>query len=609
MSGFDNYRRETGETPVGASLPLLVRAKVEERIGEARFILLLSLLIGVLTALAALALHFIIRQIEHLLTSSFLSDQSNWLYLIYPVVGIYFTALFVKYVVKDDIGHGITKILYAISRKGGKIKGHNCWSSVIASAITIGFGGSVGAEAPIVLTGSSIGSNLGKLFNLDTRTIMLLVGCGAAGAVSGIFKAPIAGIVFTLEVLMVDLTMSSLLPLLISSITATAVAYIFTGMDSLFTFHLDSAFVVERIPSSVLLGVFCGLVSTYFIKMSGICEGFFARFKHHFYYRLLMGGTLLSVLIFLFPSLYGEGYSDINLILGGSTETDWSELLSRSLFYGHSNLLLVYVFLVVLTKVFATTATNGSGGCGGTFAPSLFLGCMSGFLFAYLWNFYEIGVYVPVKNYALLGMAGLMSGVMHAPLTGVFLIAELTGGYQLLLPLMIVSVCSYLTSVTFYPYSIYANQLAQQGILITHHTDHAALTLMSLDSVIDKTFDLVTPDMDLGKLVLSISKSEKPMMPVVDAGRHLLGEVDINKIRHILFRTELYHHYQVRQLMVPPKSVLSVNDPMHDVMQKFDETKAQSLPVLDTNGVLVGYITRERMYSMYRKIVADLSED
>lgn len=578
-------------------------------VSERSFILFLAFLVGFFSAVAAFLLHWIIGQIVLLLTGSFDKANANWLYLVYPVIGIYLTSLFVRYIVKDNISHGITRILYAISSKKSRLKGHNCWSSVIASAITIGFGGSVGAEAPIVLTGSAIGSNLGKLFKMDNKTLMLLVGCGAAGAIAGIFKAPIAGLVFTLEVLMIDLTMASLLPVLVSCVTATCFTYIFSGSTALFTFTLDSQWTVVRVPANVLLGIACGMVSLYFIRTMTVCENVFARFKDRPYIKLLIGGGTLSLLIFIFPSLYGEGYRDINMLLNGRTEADWNGILGGSLFAGQGSLLVVYLFMVLMLKVFATSATNGGGGCGGTFAPSLFIGCFAGFLFARVWNIYELGVYLPEKNFALLGMAGVMSGVMHAPLTGIFLIAELTGGYDLFLPLMIVSVCSYLTIIIFEPHSIYGMRLAQQGKLITHHTDRAVLTLMSLDSVIDREFSAVDPDMEMGKIVHKISRSRNSFLPVLDAAGNLLGEIDITKIRHVVFRIELYHHFKASQLMAKPATTLRDDEPMTDIMKAFDTTHADWLPVLDSDGHLKGYISRKRMYGMYRKTVADMSQD
>lgn len=581
----------------------------KQYITDRQFTLFLSFLVGFFAAIAAFILHWIIEEIALLLTSKFDANTFNWMYLVYPVIGIYLTSLFVRYIVKDEISHGITRILYAISSKRSRLKGHNCWSSVIASAITIGFGGSVGAEAPIVLTGSAIGSNLGKLFNMDNKTLMLLVGCGAAAAIAGIFKAPIAGLVFTLEVLMIDLTMASLLPILISSVTATCFTYIFTGSDPLFFFHLDSAWPVERVPANILLGIFGGFVSLYFIRTMTACESVFGRIKNRPMLKLLLGAIVLSPLIFLFPSLYGEGYGSINILLNGKTEAEWETILHNSPFYGNSEMLLPYIGMVLLTKVFATSATNGGGGCGGTFAPSLFIGAFAGFFFARVWNIYEIGIYLPEKNFALLGMSAVMAGVMHAPLTGIFLIAEITGGYQMFIPLMIVSICAYLTIIIFEPHSIYGMRLARQGKLITHHKDRAVLTLMSLDSVIDKSFTAVSPELNLASLVHAISKSHNNVLPVLDDAGNLLGEIDITKLRHIVFRTELYHHFKVKQLMSQPEATLSVNDTMEIVMKKFDQTDSAMLPVLDNENHLLGYISRTHMYTMYRKMVADLSED
>lgn len=581
----------------------------KQYITDRQFTLFLSFLVGFFAAIAAFILHWIIEEIALLLTSKFDANTFNWMYLVYPVIGIYLTSLFVRYIVKDEISHGITRILYAISSKRSRLKGHNCWSSVIASAITIGFGGSVGAEAPIVLTGSAIGSNLGKLFNMDNKTLMLLVGCGAAAAIAGIFKAPIAGLVFTLEVLMIDLTMASLLPILISSVTATCFTYIFTGSDPLFFFHLDSAWPVERVPANILLGIFGGFVSLYFIRTMTACESVFGRIKNRPMLKLLLGAMVLSPLIFLFPSLYGEGYGSINILLNGKTEAEWETILHNSPFYGNSEMLLPYIGMVLLTKVFATSATNGGGGCGGTFAPSLFIGAFAGFFFARVWNIYEIGIYLPEKNFALLGMSAVMAGVMHAPLTGIFLIAEITGGYQMFIPLMIVSICAYLTIIIFEPHSIYGMRLARQGKLITHHKDRAVLTLMSLDSVIDKSFTAVSPELNLASLVHAISKSHNNVLPVLDDAGNLLGEIDITKLRHIVFRTELYHHFKVKQLMSQPEATLSVNDTMEIVMKKFDQTDSAMLPVLDNENHLLGYISRTHMYTMYRKMVADLSED
>lgn len=571
--------------------------------------IILAFFIGFFASVAAFLLHSLIHEIQQLLTSRFHANTFNWMYLMFPVVGIFLTSLFVRYVVKDNISHGITRILYAISSKQSRLKAHNCWTSVVASAITIGFGGSVGAEAPIVLTGSAIGSNLGRFFRMDNKTLMLLVGCGAAAAIAGIFKAPIAGLVFTLEVLMVDLSMASLLPILTAAVTATCFTYVFMGSDSLFTFHLDSGWVVERVPASIILGVVCGLVSLYFIRSMSVCEGIFGRMKQHRWGKLALGGLMLSSLIFLFPVLYGEGYSAINILLNGSSEADWNEVLKNSMFYGNGHLLILFIALVIFTKTFATAATNGGGGCGGTFAPSLFVGAFSGFLFSRLWNMYQVGTYIPEKNFTLLGMAGVMAGVMHAPLTGIFLIAEITNGYDLFMPLMIVAVSSVMTISIFEPHSIYAMRLAREGKLVTHHTDKSVLTLMSMDSLIERDYTAVDPDMPLGRLVNAISKSHTSFIPVLNAAGSILGEIDITKIRHVMFRAELYNKLTVSQLMQPIAAQVAEGDSMEEVMRKFDLKGTSYLPVVNTAGHITGYISRSRAYSMYRKMVADFSNE
>ena len=584
----------------------------EKKIKDKHFVLILSFVVGILTALAATLLKFLIEYIKHFLTENFDSTGVNWLYLVYPVIGILLTGLFIRNVVRDDISHGVTKILYAISRRQSRIKRHNTWSSLFASAITIGFGGSVGAEAPIVLTGSAIGSNLGSVFKMEHRTLMLLVGCGAAGAVAGIFKAPIAGLVFTLEVLMIDLTMGSLLPLLVSSVTAATVSYILHGTEAMFEFHMTEPFLMERIPAVLLLGILCGLVSLYFTRAMNRIERVFRRYSNP-YVKLVIGGTMLSILIFMFPSLYGEGYDTIHMLLNGTAAADWDKVMDNSIFYGYGNLLLVYLALVVLFKVFATSATNGGGGCGGTFAPSLFLGCIVGFVFSHFCNGYSLAPLIsddiPEKNFALMGMAGVMSGVMHAPLTGVFLIAELTGGYDLFLPLMMVSVSSYLTIMIFEPHSIYSMRLAQKGELVTHHKDKSVLTLMNIESVVETDFEQVHPENDLGEMVKVISKAKRNMFPVVDARGMLLGIVVLDDIRNIIFRQELYHRFTVGRFMVVPPARINMDDSMEEVMRKFDETKAWNLPVVDEDGKYKGFLSKSRVLNTYRQTLVDFSED
>lgn len=572
-----------------------------------QLIFTLALLVGVGSAIAAWVLKTLIEEIALLLTSHFDVTSANRLYLVYPVVGIFLCVMFVKFIVRDDISHGVTKILYALSRRQGDIRSHNCWSSVIASSLTIGFGGSVGAESPIVLTGSAIGSLLGRQFRVDHKTMMLLIGCGASGAIAGIFKAPIAGLMFTLEVLMVDLTMASLLPLLVSCLTATCITYTLAGTSPMFSFELTDPFIVRRVPTALLLGVTCGLVSLYFTRVMNSFEQVFGKLRHPAA-RLALGGVVLAVLIYFFPPLYGEGYGTISLLLSGDAHA--SEVMNNSFFYGHETSLVTYLVLIILVKVFATTATNGGGGCGGTFAPSLFLGCIAGYVFSALWNIQTpFGITVPSTNYALLGMAGVMSGVFHAPMTGVFLIAELTGGYDLFIPLMIVSVCSYITIHTFEPHSIYAMRLARRGELLTHHKDRSVLTLMSLDAIIDKERPLLRPDMYLGQIVQSVSTEKALHFAVVDIKGGLLGIINLNGIRKLIFRSELYRMYRADQLMTRPTIVLRTDDSMTAVMERFSHTSTGTLPVLTPEGTFVGFVSRTRLLAAYRQVLKDFSEE
>ena len=575
----------------------------ERHIRERNFILLISFLVGIGAATASLLLKFLIHTIQQLLWANIREGANYWL-LLYPIIGILLAGVFVYYVVRDDISHGVTKILYAISQRKSRIKPHNMWSSLVASSLTIGFGGSVGAEAPIVLTGAAIGSNLGRLFRMEQKTLMLLVGCGAAGAVAGIFKAPIAGLVFVIEVLMLDLTMTSVLPLLISSVTAATMSYVFSGTEAMFQFSQTEEFVMERIPYVLLLGIFCGLVSLYFTRAMLRVEGIYAGLSHR-WQRFILGAAMLSILIFLFPPLYGEGYDTIETLLNG----DFIHLMDQSPFLGMENGywgIVIFLGLILLTKVFASAATNGGGGCGGVFAPSLYIGCIAGFFFSHVLNFFGLPVDLPEKNFALMGMAGTMSAVMHAPLTGVFLIAELTGGYNLFLPLMITSIGSYVTIRAFEPHSLYTMRLAQKGELLTHHKDKAVLTLMNVGSVIETDFIAVRPDMSLGDVVKeAIAKSSRSMFPVVDTEGVLLGIVLVDNIRNIMFRPELYERFRVSRFMVSPPARIVNDMPMEKIMHIFDDTKAWNLPVVDTEGIYIGFVSKSKIFNAYREVLVD----
>jgi len=572
----------------------------EKHISERYFILLLSLSIGVTMALVAGFLKFIIHHIETFVLSQ--TEEHSYFFLLFPALGVLLSLLFVRYIVRDDIGHGVTKVLSAISQRKSRIKPHNTWSSLLASALTIGLGGSVGAESPIVLTGAAVGSNFGRLFRLEQRNLMLLIGCGVAGALGGVFKAPITGLVFVIEVLLLDLTMASVLPLLISSVSAASVAYIISGKEILFQFIQTDPYHIERIPLMILLGVVCGLMSLYFSKTMFRVEGELKRIKDY-RLRYLISALILSLLIFLFPPLYGEGYDSVNILLDGQ----YTQLLDGS-FFGPftSSYWVVFAFFLftVLFKVFASVATNSGGGCGGLFAPTLFVGGLTGFIFSYLVNYFSsLSVFISPKNYILLGMAGLMAGVMHAPLTGVFLIAELSGGYDLFLPLMLVSLTSFATIRIFMPHSIYSLRLAEQGKLLTHQKDTAVLTLMNLENVLEHDFEVVHPEMTLGEMVKVISVSHRNSFPVVNASGILVGIVELDNVRNIMFRPELYERYQVRRIMVAPEVKIQASMPMTEVMRLFDETKEWKMPVVDDEGRYLGFISKSTIFNNYREVL------
>ena len=576
----------------------------EAHIRERQLVLILSLLTGLMCALAANLLKWLIASIHRLLALALDYGQFNYWYLITPIVGVTLSMLFVKYVVRDDISHGITRILYAISQRKSIIKAHNMWTSIVGSALTIGFGGSVGAEAPIVLTGSAIGSNLAKFFRLDQKTMMLMIGCGAAGAIGGIFKAPIAGLVFTLEVLMLDMTAYSVVPLLISSVTATCISYAFTGTESLFALDNYDPYSFSETPHYLILGVVCGFLSLYFTRGMNWIEGVFASVANP-WRKLAVGGITLSALIFLLPPLYGEGYETIVDLLNDRT----LGLFAGSPLAGHDTVagMIILLSLTVLLKIFATAATNAPGGVGGIFAPSLFIGCLGGYVVGILLN--QLGIHVSESNFALAGMAGLMSGVMHAPLTGIFLIAELTGGYYLFVPLMIVSCVSLIVIHIFEPHSLYAMRLAQKGELITHHKDRAVLTLMKMDNVIETDFSVLKPQMTLGELVRIISHSRRNLFPVIDSTGKFVGILLLDEVRNIMFRQELYERFTVGQLMTSPPALLSYDMPMEKGMEVFEDCGAWNLPVVDDEKHYVGFVSKSKIFNTYRTMLMRFSDE
>lgn len=578
----------------------------EHHIREKSFLVILALVVGVCCGFAAQILKYLIHLIAGLLTAHMSTTTANWLYLVYPVVGILIVTLFLRYVVKENISHGVTKVLYAISRRKSRLKKRNMYASLVASSVTIGFGGSVGAEGPIVFTGAAIGSNIGQAFRLSPRILMILVGCGSAAGIAGIFRAPIAGMLFTIEVLMIDLTGMTVMPLLLSSVAGAVVAYILEGYNAEFFFVQSEPFVTSRIPFTILLGVVCGLMSYYFTKVMFMMESMFSKLKHSGL-KILVGGVIMAGLIFLFPPLYGEGYGAINHLLLG----DVSKVVDGTFFYVDRDnvwFLTLFIGAVAMTKAFATSATNGAGGVGGTFAPSLFVGALTGFLFAYIVNNLDLGFELSQKNFALMGMAGVMSGVMHAPLMAIFLTAEMTGGYDLFLPLLIVSALAFITIRIFTPYSIYTMRLAKAGDLVTHQKDKAVLTLLKVDNLIEKDFKEVHPEMNLKEMVDVISVSNRNLFPVTDSEGNLKGVVLLDEIRNIMFRADLYKKMHVSRFMSAVPDVIEISYPMDKVMEIFDRTNAWNLPVVD-NGKYVGFVSKSKIFNSYRRVLRHFTED
>jgi chloride channel protein, CIC family len=573
-------------------------------LSERELILLLSFIVGIFSGFAAIILKNIIHAAGVVLTENFNSPFESYHYLVYPGVGILITSLFVKYFVKSDISHGITKVLDAISNRKSILRPHNMYTSMLLSTITIGLGGSVGAEAPVVLTGSSIGSNIARFFRLNYRMMTLLVGCGAAGAISGIFKAPLAGMLFAIEVLMLDLTMSSLLPLLISSASAATLAYFFLGSGYQFTFRFEQPFQLHNIHWYVLLGVFCGLFSFIFTRGNLYIEILFRKISNSIV-RILIGGSILGLLIFFFPSLWGEGYLSIDMILNNIGKN----ILNNSLLIHLKEdqvLFPIVILTIMFMKIIATSATIGSGGIGGVFAPTLFLGGFAGYFITIILN--QNGFPVSTQNFVLAGMAGMMAGVMHAPMTAIFLIAEITGGFGLLIPLMITSAVAYLTIMPIEPHSIYHKNLALRGELITHDKDKAVLTLVKLGNLIETDLLTININSTLGDLVKIISKSKRNIFPVVDNENNFHGVILLDDIRETMFDKDLYDKIYIKDILTAPPTIIRPNDKMETVMKKFNDCKAWNLPVI-RDMKYVGFVSKSTIFNAYRSQLVHFSED
>lgn len=575
---------------------------------EKRKLIILSFVVGISSGLAAVILESLVRAIHRGLTSWFDGSLDNFLYLVYPGIGMLLSLILLRFVIKDNIGHGVTKVLVAVSKNDSRIKPHNMWSSILTSSLTIGFGGSVGAEAPIVYTGAAIGSNFARYMGMSYRNMTILLGCGAAGAVAGIFKAPLAGVLFTLEILLFNISMTSMMPLLFSTVSATMVSYIFLGDALPFECTL-TPFRIVNVPFYVLLGFFCGLCSLYFLRTTLWLEDKLGKVKNPYVKWAFCAGGL-GLLIFLFLPLYGEGYDALGPLLNGQAISyDGDTILAFML---HRPWLVpVFFALILILKVFSMTLTNAGGGVGGTFGPTLFVGAMAGFLLARVTNLLLAGTEftVPEQNFVLVGMAGLMAGVMQAPMTAIFLIAEISGGYELFIPLIITASIAFGTIRIFEKYSIYTKRIAKSGDLLTHDSDQAVLTLLKVTDLVERGFSPVQIDATLGELVHVISCSSRNIFPVIDSNRHFQGYVSLEDVRKDMFRPELYTKMHVFNYMKSSPAYVYEDEKMDSVMNKFESTDAWNLPVVKKDRTYIGFVSKSKIFSAYRDELKELSQD
>ena len=576
------------------------------KLPERDVMIILSLFVGICCGLAAVLLKSAIEFIHHSLTSWFEGEAYNFLYLVYPGIGMLIAMLFVRFIVKDNIGHGVTKVLQAVSKNESKIRSHNMWTSMAASSVTIGFGGSVGAEAPIVYTGAAIGSNVARYMGLSYKNMTILLGCGAAGAVAGIFKAPLAGVLFTLEILLFNISMTSILPLLLSTISATVISYIFLGDKPPFECTI-SPFSMHNIPFYVLLGLFSATCSVYFTRMTLWLEDKIKSISKPFV-RWAVSALCLGLLIFLFPPLFGEGYEHLHELLNGGT-IDLEGQTVLAFFLRKAWLVPVFFLLVLLLKVFSMSFTNAGGGVGGTFGPTLFIGAVAGFVLSRTINLIAGPGFVPEQNFVLVGMAGMMSGVMQAPMTAIFLIADMTGGYELLIPLILTSTISYAATRMIEPYSIYTKRIAKKGELLTHDSDQAVLTLLKTGELIESDFKSVKIDATLGELVDVVAESKRNIFPVVDSRNHFQGFVSLEDIRREMFKKEQYDTTHVYNYMKSAPAYVYVDERMDSVMKKFEQTEAWNLPVVEKDRTYVGFVSKSKIFSAYRDQLKQVSHD
>ena len=567
--------------------------------------ILLSIVVGLTAGFATFLFERILAFFRYVLTSWFAIDSASIFYLFYPIIGIILATLFVRYVVRDNINEGVTRVLYAMSKKGSRIKPHNCYSSIIASSATIGFGGSVGPEAPIVYTGAAIGSNIGSFMRLNYKNITLLLCCGAAAALSAVFKAPITGVVFVLEILMLDITVSSIIPLLISTVTATSLMFFLNGFDPVFNLDIKHIFELKHLPFYVILGVICGLMSYYFTKINTLISTRFSRIKS-MTGKWIVGGIVIGILIFLFPPLYGEGYESLVDLMHGNIDA----LFNNSLFFRYRDvgwIVMLYLLATLFFKVVAMSATNGAGGVGGSFAPSLFVGAFTGATMVYMLNYF-FGLELPIIPFTLVGMAGVMSGIMNAPLTSIFLIAELTNGYSLFVPLMLVSALSFSFVNDTDPYSIYTKKLSQNGELLTHNKDKSVLVFLNLRALMETDFHKITLDTTLGDVVRLIATVHRNIFPVVSRDGTLLGVVQLDDLRADMFSPEKYGT-KIDAYMIDPPDLIYQNEQIGSVLNAFEESKAWMLPVVTSDRKYLGFISKSRILAAYREQLLAISEE
>ena len=579
---------------------------IARRLTEAQTMAILAVLVGLCAGVGAYIFNTLLHTITHALTSWTPNDQAQWLYLIYPAIGIILATLFVKYVVKDGISEGVTRVLYAMSRTDSRIKGHNTWTSIVGGATTIGFGGSVGPEAPIVLTGAAIGSNIGKLARLNYKNITLLLCCGAGAAVAAVFKAPITGVVFVLEILMLEITTKSIIPLLLASMTATITSLVFHGFSPIIAVSLSDSdmFQVEQVPLFLLLGCFCGLMAFYFTSVNSKVGGFYKSVNKQ-WRKWLYAGITLGVLIFIFPPLYGEGHDSFGALMTGNTDS----LFNHTLFHSWSTtdwFLIIYLIAVMLFKVIAMATTNAAGGVGGTFAPSLFVGAFAGATIAVVCQA-VFGWDVSITSFTLAGMAGVMSGVMKAPLTAIFLIAELSNGYGLFIPLMIVSCISFAVNYSMDRDSIYTKQLRLRGELLTHDKDSSAFVFLRLDQLMETDFIRLRESITLGDVVNIISNARRNIFPVVGTSGELLGIVQLDDLRHDMFNREKWSTSIMHYMIQPPDKVLE-NEMIQSIMPRFEQSNTWMLPVVDKQNNYLGFISKSRILNAYREALVNVSQ-